>query len=259
MTATSLSEADSAFFARHAPAALARRDAAYFRRQRLSWGDRVATGVVGLLGLYVLGWPALTTALVLVAGFWFVWLGDFLFWLARRDAIAVASGVAADDEYVWALLRVLRGERRDAAGMGRAGPPFGVSIVVDLVAGAAATALLARGVFASGAELAGVLRSGAFVGGAMVMFATGFPPLLVARLRAASGAVEPPLFRYGQRGIGLLVLVFALMAAGGGALSTTAMLTAAYVFLVAIGVLQWAIDLPRQQRAAEFLRRQLPQ
>ena len=71
-----------------------------------------------------------------------------------------------------------------AADYGRAGPSLGVSLVVDLVAGAAATALMLRGFDAAGAYVAATLRSGAFLGGTAVVFATGVVPLMVSRLTA---------------------------------------------------------------------------
>lgn len=253
---SSIPEVDRAFFARHAPRALARRDDAYFLRQRLVWADWLVTGVVGLLGLYRFGWSPTTAALVLVAGFWLGWLGEVVFVIARGRALAQALGEAHDDEYVWALVDVLRGRRRDAAGV-RSGPGMGLSIVVDLVAGAAATALLLRGFAGAGIDVVEVVRSNAFVSGTAILLATGVLPLLASRLTARSDALEPPMFRVGQRGIGLLVLVFALMAAGGGALAAKTLMAGAFGFLLSIGAIQSFVDVPRQRDRADWLRHRL--
>ncbi|HVF35978.1 MAG TPA: hypothetical protein VND91_11705 [Candidatus Saccharimonadia bacterium] len=251
-----ISEVDRAFFARHAPRALARRDDAWFLRQRLVWADWLVTGVVGLLGLYVFGWSATTAALVLVAGFWLGWLGDVVFAIARGRALAQAIGEAHDDEYVWALVEVMRGRRRDTAGV-RSGPGMGLSIVVDFVAGAVATALLLRGFASAGIDVVEVVRSKAFVSGTAILLATGVLPLLASRLTARGDSLEPPMFRVGQRGIGLLVLVFALMAAGGGALAATTLMAGAFGFLLVMGAIQTLVDVPHRRAAAEWLRREL--
>lgn len=250
----SISDIDRAFFARHAPRALARRDDAYFLRQRLVWADWLVTGIVGLLGLYVFGWPATTAALVLVAGFWLGWLGEVVIVIARGRALAQAIGEAHDNEYVWALVDVMRGKRRDTAGV-RSGPGMGLSIVVDLVAGGVATALLMRGFASAGIEVVEVVRSQAFVSGTAILLATGVLPLLASRLTARADALEPPMFRVGQRGIGLIVLVFALMAAGGGALAAKTLMTGAFGFLLVMGAIMSFVDVPRQRDAVDWLRR----
>ena len=251
-----LNDVDRAFLARHAPSALARRGAPFFLRQRLVWGDWIVTGIVGLVGLHALGWSATTAAFVLIAGFWLGWLGDVAFVLARGRALAAAIADAADDDYLWALVGVLRGQRRSAAGYGRGGPGMGVSIVVDLVAGAAATLLAWRGFAEAGVDVEATLRSADFLSASAILFATGVLPLFVSRLTARVEVLEPPVFRVGQRGIGLVVFVFALMAAGGGTLAPKVMMTVAFAFLLLMGLVQLAFDLPHRQRAAAWLREQ---
>jgi len=251
----SISEVDKAFLARQAPRALARRDDAYFLRQHLVWGDWLVTGVVGLVGLFALGWPATTAALILVAGFWLGWLGDVVFVVARRRAVAQALGEAHDNAYVWALVDVLRGRLRDTAGV-RSGPGMGLSIVVDLVAGAAATALLLRGFGNAGIDVARVLQSKAFVSGTAILLATGVLPLLAARLTARGDLLEPPMFSVGQRGIGLLLLVFGLMAAGGGTLAAAVLVSCAYGFFLLMGAIELIWGLPMLRAEGDWLRRQ---
>src|SRR5687767_7330048 len=153
-----LCSADHTLFLRDVDAAVARRGDAYFAAQRALWLDWVATGTVGLTGMFVLGWSATTSALLLLASFWLGWLVDVVQWRVRGAAVAAAQWRESDDERIWQIAALLHGERRrlpDARGQ----PGLGLSIAVDLVAGLAASALLVRGFEAAGVDLANDLRS----------------------------------------------------------------------------------------------------
>src|SRR5687767_13428356 len=153
-----LCSADHTLFLRDVDAAVARRDDAYFAARRALWFDWVATGTIGLIGMLVLGWSATTSALLLLASFWLGWLVDVVQWRVRGAALHAAQSRESDDERIWQIAALLRGKRRrlpDARGQ----PGLGLSIVVDLVAGLAASALLERGFEAAGVELASALRS----------------------------------------------------------------------------------------------------
>lgn len=63
------------------------------------------------------------------------------------------------------------------------------------------------------------------------------------------------MFRVGQRGIGLLVLSFALMAAGGGGLDGAWLGGAAYGFFLLMGLIELIGGVPRARAEAAWLRR----
>ena len=251
-----LGSGDQALFLRDVDGAIARRDADWFAARRALWIEWVLTGLVGLVGLFVLGWSAPTSALLLLAAFWLVWIVDIVQWLSRADALATSLSREADDERIWQIAALLRGTRRRAPDA-RGNPTPLLSIVVDLVAGAAATALLLRGLGAAGVDRTVIAAdSGSLLLGVALLVAAGIAPMLHARLRRrADGGVALPTFRFGQRGIGLLVLVFALMAAGGGTLAPRVLLACAYGFFLVMGAIELLFGLRSTREDTEWLRR----
>ena len=249
-----LCSADHTLFLRDVDGAVARRDDAFFAAQRALWLDWVATGAVGLIGMLLLGWSATTSALLLLASYWLGWFVDLVQWRARSAALDATQARESDDARIWQIAAVLRGTRRrlpDARGQ----PGLGLSIAVDLVAGLAATALLVRGFEAAGAEIATVLRSPALLLAVGLLVVGGTLPLLFARLRRSrDGTVALPPFRLGQRGIGLLVLVFALMAAGGGSLAPAVLLACAFGLFALVGTLELVFGVRALRRETEWLR-----
>ena len=245
---------EQAFFVRESPGALARRDDAWLQRRRLAWIDWIVTGSVGVVGLRLLGWDAAVAALVFLAGFWLGVIADAILWALRRRSIAEAQARDVDDRAVWAIVDALRGRTRSPAPV-RGSPAFGFALAVDAVAGLVATALFVRGSTAAGIDMEATLREGAFATG-VALVAAGLLPSLVARLRARADENALPPFQAGQRGIGLLVLVFGLMAMGGGSLTATRLLTAAFAFVAVTGAIELAFGVPRERAAAEWLRRE---
>jgi hypothetical protein len=251
-----LDPSEHEWFAAHARSALVRRDEAWFRTLRWRWLEWLLTGLVGLFGLAVLDWTATTAALLLLASHWLGWLLDVVQWLLRGPEIRVARAQDHDDMRAWQLVDVMRGRRSRPPQIG-SDPALGLSIAVDLVAGAVASVLALQGLQRDGVDLAASLGDdGALV--ALALLVIGSLAALRTRLRRRDdGSVALPVFRVGQRGIGLLVLVFGVMGAGGGSLVGRWMVGAVYVFFVLMGALQLAVDLPHLRAATDWLRREI--
>lgn len=243
-----LGAAEQAWFAGHAGGALERRGRPYFAEMAARWRGWILTGAVGLAGLLLLDWPVLTALLLLLATFWLAWLADVALLVLRAGQLPAAYAC----EHADARFSILRGTRRtlpDAAG----GPSLLLSVMVDLVAGAASMALLVRGLAGSSAEVLQAANSWSLWLGAAAVLVTSIAPALRARL-SARGAACLPVFRAGQRGIGLLLLVFALMAIGGGVLAAHWMMAAVYGFMLLMGAIESAFGVPRIREETEWFR-----
>jgi hypothetical protein len=240
------------WFSERAEAALARRDGA-IRSLTWRWTDWVVTGAVGLGGLLWLGWSGLEAALLLLLRHWSGWCIDVLQWRLRTAELRVGYAIDCDDRRFWQIVALLRGGRaRDTS----ADPAPGFSVAVDLVAGAVASVLILQGVEAAGASLPQALASADLRVAAVLVVALGVLPTLHARLApGADGSVALLVFRVGQRGIGLLVLSFALMAAGGGGLDGAWLGGAAYGFVLLMGLIELIGGVPQARAEAAWLRR----
>lgn len=249
-----LDAAEQAWFAGHAGAALERRGRAYFTELSARWRGWMVTGALGLAGLLLLDWSALTALLLLLATFWLGWLADVALLALRARALPAAYACEHADARFWQIVAILRGTRRtlpDAAGA----PSLLLSVLVDLVAGVVAVALLARGLAGSAAEVVEAAGSASLWLGVAAVLATSIAPALRARLGARAAACLP-VFRAGQRGIGLLVLVFGLMAIGGGVLAAHWVMAGVYGFMLLMGVVESFVGVPRIRTETEWFRAQ---
>jgi hypothetical protein len=252
----SLDPSEHEWFAAHARSALARRDDAWFRTMRWRWLDWILTGSIGLFGLLVLGWTAATAALLLLAGHWLGWLLDVAQWLLRGPEIGIARAQDHDDMRAWQLVDVLRGRRSRPPPSG-SDPALGLSIAIDLVAGLVASVLALQGLQRDEVDLLASLGDPGALAALGLLAASSLAALRTRLRRRADGSVALPVFRVGQRGIGLLVLVFGLMAAGGGTLVGVWLVGAVYGFFTLMGVLQLVFDLPHLRAATDWLRREI--
>ena len=225
-----LSEADQTLLSQHAASALGRRGALFFRARRALWIDWLLTGSIGMFGIFILGWSASTATLLLLATFWFGWLGDLALWLLHSRALEISYQRAGDDLRFWQVVAILRGKRRQQPEV-RSHPTLGLSLCVDFVAGCTASVLLVSGLRTAGIDVLAELSSPSLLISVAIIVIAGIGPGLRARFTPATdGSVPLPVFSVGQRGIGLLVLNFALMAVGGGALSARLVMASAYGF-----------------------------
>ncbi len=244
---------DQDLFLKHGKPALSRRGKAFVSARRALWFDWLLTGTLGLLGIFVFGWSSVEAALLLVASFWLGWLADLLLWFARSKALAISYGNAVDDMRFWQIVAILRGKRRLPADA-RSHPTLGLSLIVDLASGATATVMLLSGLANSGVATSELTRSASLLASIAVIALIGTAPSLRARLqRAADGSVELPAFCAGQRGIGLLIVVFALMGLGGGTLSAHLIVGTVSGFFIIIALVELIWGVPDLIREAKWV------
>jgi len=254
-----LSSGDQDLFVRHAGPALERRNEAFFRARRALWIDWILTGGMGLFGIWVLGWSAMTAVGLLLATFWLGWIADVVQWRLRAPNLAISYVRDGDDMRLWQIVSILRGRRRQAPDV-RGHPSLALSVIVDLIAGSAAMALLWRGLQEAGTDFLTLAKSPSLMLGVALIIVVGILPAQRARFRpAVDGSVALPLFSVGQRGIGLLVLVFGLMAAGGGPLGGSVLMSGAYGFFVAMAAIELIWGLPMLRAETDWLQRQRAQ
>jgi len=249
-----LDPGDQEWFVQHTPIALARRDALYLASLRKRWIDWLLTGAIGLFGMLVLNWSALHAVVLLLITHWLGWLIDVVQWRLRANALPLAYRIEHDDTRFWQLVAILRGKRRAAPDASGA-PPLGLSVTVDLVAGGVATVLTLQGLQRGGAELLPALISPGVIAAALLILAFGVLPGLRGRLTLKpDGSVTLPVFRAGQRGIGLLVMVFGLMAAGGGTLAGSWLMGCVYGFFMVMGAIELRWGVAHAKAAIDWLR-----
>jgi hypothetical protein len=249
-----LTAQDQALFRENAATALARRGTHFIQAKRAMWANWLLSGMLGLFGMFVLGWSSTSAAVLLIAGFWLGWLADLVLRLFRSDALAISYQHAGDDLWFWQTVAILRGKRKQAPDAARQ-PSVSLSLIVDLVAGGTAT-LLALNAFAdAGADIGDVLRSPSMLISIASMAIFGVAPSLWTRMRRADdGSIQLPVFCAGQRGIGLLVLVFALTGFGGGRLSTTILMQVTYGFFLTMASIELLWGIPELIREGEWVK-----
>ena len=249
---------DQMLFVKHAAAALARRSKTFVSARRALWFDWLLTGTLGLLGIFVFGWSSVEAALLLVASFWLGWLADLALWFARSEALAISYGTAVDDMRFWQIVAILRGKRRLPADA-RSHPTLGLSLIVDFVSAATATVLLLSGLANSGVATSELTTSTSLLVSIAAIALIGTAPSLRARLqRAADGSVELPAFCAGQRGIGLLIVVFALMGLGGGKLSAHLIVGTVSGFFIIMALVELIWGVPELIHEAEWVSENIP-
>lgn len=90
------------------PGALRNRDARWFSLQKQGSLESIASGVIGLVGVLVLGWPALGMMLFLIMSLWVGLLTDLARLLLYPDALRTSLQWQRSEEQLWALVRAVR-------------------------------------------------------------------------------------------------------------------------------------------------------
>lgn len=252
-----LAEDDRRFVRTHLDGALARRGADFLRARRALWIQWLSSGCIGIGGMLFLGWSGQQAALLMLATFWLGWIEDVVVWRLRSSGLAISVQHAVDDLRFWQFVSVLR-ERRKQAPDTAGHPSLALGLIVDFVAGATASVLILSGLDRGGSDVQRALATPSLLLAIAVAIAVGFIPSLRARLaRSGDGSTPLPLFAVGQRGIGMLMLAFGLMALGGGSIAPALLVGCAYGFgmLMASIELAWGIPALRDDvRWAEALR-----
>lgn len=252
-----LAEDDRSFVRAHLDGALARRGADFLRARRALWIQWLSNGCIGIGGMLFLGWSARQAVLLMLATFWLGWIEDVVVWLLRPRGLAISLQHTGDDLRFWQFVAILRKRRKQAPDT-TGHPSLALGLIVDLVAGVAASVLILSGLERGGSDVQRALATPSLALAIAVAIAVGFIPSLRARLaRSGDGSTPLPLFAVGQRGIGMLVLAFGLMALGGGSLAPALLVGCAYGFgmLMASIELAWGIPALRDDaRWVEALR-----
>ncbi|MGA9335757.1 MAG: hypothetical protein WBV39_15860 [Rudaea sp.] len=251
-----LTAQDQALFREHVASAMGRHGKFFIRARRAMWTDWLLTGSLGLLGIFVLGWSSTSAAVLLLAGFWLGWVADLALRILRSDALVISYQHAGGDLWFWQTVAILRGKRRQAANAPQC-PSLGFSLIVDLVAGAAVTLLAVNGLADSDTKLGPALRSPSVILSIVSVAVFGVAPALWIRMqRAPDGSIQLPVFAVGQRGIGLLVFVFALMGLGGGQLLASILMAVTYGFFVIMATIEFVWGIPELIREREWVEKQ---
>ena len=90
------------------PVALRNRDARWFSLQKQESLESIASGVIGLVGVLLLGWPALGMMLFLIMSLWVGLLTDLVRLLRSPDALRASLQWQRTEEHLWALVRAVR-------------------------------------------------------------------------------------------------------------------------------------------------------
>lgn len=93
------------------PAALESRDARWLGLQRRQGQEMVASALLGLSGILVLGWPGVGMLIFLLLSLWLGLLTDFARMVLDAESLRRSLAREAADERLWALVRALRSER----------------------------------------------------------------------------------------------------------------------------------------------------
>jgi hypothetical protein len=248
-----LDDDDRRFLRAQLDGALARRGADFLRARRALWIQWLCSGCIGIGGLLFFGWSGQQAALLMLATFWLGWIEDVVVWRLRSHGLAASLQHAADDQRFWQFVAILRKRSKqapDSAGH----PSLALGLIVDLFAGSTASVLILSGFERGGGDLQHALAAPSLALAIVVAIAVGFIPSLRARLaRSGDGSTPLPLFAVGQRGIGMLVLAFGLMALGGGSLAPSLLVGCAWAFSVLMASIELAWGIPALRDDARWV------
>jgi hypothetical protein len=250
---------DRQFMREHAAGALARRGPEFLRARKALWVQWLCGGAIGLAGIGLLHWSSREAALLLLVTFWLGWIEDLIIARLRADGLAIGLQHAADDLRVWQFVALLRGRRKqppDPAGH----PPVALGLIVDAVAGITASVLVISGMQPVNLDAWSATSTLGLALAVALSIASGTWPSLRARLvRGKDGSTPLPAFAVGQRGIGLLVLAFGLMAVQGGALAPVVLVASAWVFRIVMAAIELIWGMPLLRADARWIETRLRQ
>jgi hypothetical protein len=199
-------------FSECAPAALARRTPARLRAQAASMLQWLVIGGVGLLGVYVWHWSAMSLLLVWLAGIAVGIAGDALKWLFARARLIRQMERFSDDQFVWAMVMAMQKNelriREDALHRHRPG----LGLTLDVVFGTIAAVLFAAWFRHEGIDAIVLVRDDVALQRALI--AVALTPLigLVAGLATLVKSADAEIdYQAGGRGVGLFFVMFAFM------------------------------------------------
>lgn len=101
-------ESDPRLLTAIGPEAFGNRDASWFSRQKQKSLESIASGAMGLVGVLLLGWPALGMMLFLIISLWIGLLTDLARALLFPDALRASLDRRRSEEHLWAQVRTQR-------------------------------------------------------------------------------------------------------------------------------------------------------
>ncbi len=199
-------------FAECAPAALARRTRARLFAQAASMLQWLLIGGIGLVGIYVWQWSAMTLLVVWLAGIGVGIVSDACKWLFMRARLVRQMDRFSDDQFVWAMVMAMQKNEtqiREAA-LHRHRPGLGVAL--DLIFGTIATALFTTWFRHQGIDVIALVRDDVALQRALIAVAA--TPLigLASGLATLAQSTDAEIdYQAGGRGVGLCFVIFAFM------------------------------------------------
>jgi hypothetical protein len=246
---------------RDAPAALSRRASGMSVDKIAEHSQFMLGALLSLAALWLWGVPAAAMLLFLLAGAWIGIVSEWLKYLLMRGAAENEWMEADADRFVWAMASSLRMGRADVDEVSLEATSPRVGMLLDLVLGGVATALMLVFVQAelalSELHLEPVLLL--LIAGVLALQVGGV--LMMAwRHRSGHGAAASLQFQAGWRGICLLLLMIVMLLtdaimADGGALRMA--LTIANLVMLVIGGLGWYVGHRLMSGETRWLREHL--
>lgn len=199
-------------FAACAPGALARRSPARMHAQLLAMLQWLLIGGIGLLGVYVWQWPAVTLLLVWLAGIAVGIVADLLKWLFARRRLIRQLETFSDDQFVWHMVTAMQKDeqrvREEATHVYRPG----VGIALDVGFGVVATVLFALWFRHQGIDVLALVHSDVALQRALMAVAAAPAIGLLSSLITLGTSRDSEIdYQAGGRGLGLFFVIFALM------------------------------------------------
>ena len=199
-------------FAECAPAALARRTRARLFAQAASMLQWLLIGGIGLVGIYVWQWSAMTLLLVWLAGIGVGIVSDACKWLFMRARLIRQMDRFSDDQFVWAMVMAMKKSelriREDALHRHRPG----LGLALDLIFGTIATVLFAAWFRHQGIDVIALVRDDVALQRALIAVAAtpliGLASGLATLAQSAEAEID---YQAGGRGVGLFFVIFAFM------------------------------------------------
>lgn len=225
-------------FAECAPVALARRTRARLFAQAASMLQWLLIGGIGLVGIYVWQWSAMTLLLVWLAGIGVGIVSDACKWLFMRARLVRQMDRFSDDQFVWAMVMAMQKNepriREDALHRHRPG----LGLALDLIFGTIATVLFAAWFRHQGIDVIALVRDDVALQRALIaVAATPLIGLASGLANLAQSAEAEIDYQAGGRGVGLFFVIFAFMFfsdAGGDAVRALVVFINAAAVVVAV-------------------------
>ena len=228
---------------RHAPAALSRRASGMTVDKIAEYAQFMLGALLSLAALWLWGVPAAAMLLFLLAGAWIGIASEWLKYLLMRRAVDHELKAADADRFVWAMALSLRMGRAEVDEASLEATPPRRGMLLDLVLGGIATALMLVFVQVentlSELHLEPVLLL--MIAGVLALQIGGVV-MMAWRHRSGHGAGASLQFQAGARGICLIALLIVMLLtdaimADGGALRMA--LTIANLVILGLAGIAW--------------------